>query len=118
MRRRFALLHHPEDFFVRVHVDRIVIGRAAELALLGRRGIPERHAQTAADTEIHANRTHHPAVTVRFFDDAPGNGTGGLTDRARERPEAAIGIDHSDRLRGLLAGPRHHLGPHTRNYIG
>jgi len=98
--------------FERHHVDRVVVGRAAELALLRRRRIAERHAQTAADAEIGANGAHHPAVAIGFFDDAAGNGTRRLANRARKRTETEIGVDDRDRLRGLLARPGHHLGPH------
>src|SRR4029077_18753895 len=55
----------------------------------------------------------------RSFSDVVRDGAGRLTDRTRERAEAAIGIDDSNRLRGLLARPGHHLGPHVeRLYRG
>jgi len=76
-----------------VHVDGVVIGGAAEFALLGGGGIAERHAQAAADTEIDANRAHHPAITIGFLDDAAGDGTRRLTNRARKRTETKIWVD-------------------------
>jgi len=112
MRRQFALLHRPDDFFVGVHIDRVVVGRAAELALLWGGGIAERHAQAAADTQIDANRTHHPAIAIGFLDNAAGDGTRRLANRTRKGPKTGIRIDDRDRLRGLLARPRHHFGPH------
>ncbi|HEV2984808.1 MAG TPA: hypothetical protein VGX46_10480, partial [Vicinamibacterales bacterium] len=69
------------------------------------------------DAEVGANRAHHPAISIRLFDDAAGDRAGGLANRASERAEAAIGIDHGNGFRGLLAGPGHHLGPHLeRDY--
>ena len=62
-----------DDFFERHHVDGVVVGRAAELALLRRGRIAERDAQAAADAEVGAHRAHHPAVAIGLFDDAAGN---------------------------------------------
>jgi len=101
-----------DHFLERHHVDRVVIGRASEFALLWRGRIAQRHAQAAADAEVGANGTDHPAVDVGFLDDAAGNRAGRLANRARKRTETAIGVDDRDRLRGLLARPAHHLGPH------
>ena len=89
-----------------MHVDGVVVRRAAELALLRRGGVAERHAEAAADAEVRANRADHPAVAVGLFDDAAGNGAGRLADRARKRAEAAIGIDDRYRLGRLLARRR------------
>src|SRR6185436_2535498 len=102
-----------DDLFPRVHVDRVVVGRAAELALLRRRWVAHRHAQPAADAEVGAHRAHHPPITIGFFDDAAGDRAGGLANGARKRAETAVRVDDRDRLRGLLAGPRHHFGPHV-----
>jgi len=113
MHRPFALLHRPDDFFVRIHIDRVVVGRAAELALLRCGGIAERHAESAADAEIGANRADHPAITIGFLDDAAGDGARRLTNRTGKRAEAGVRIDDRDGLRSLLARPRHHLCPHV-----
>src|SRR6185369_5474268 len=105
-------LQRLQDLFPRVHVDRVVVGWTAELALLWCRRVPERHTQTAADAQIRANRANHASVPIRFFDNAAGHRARRLTDRARERAETAIRIDHSDRFGRLLARPTHHLRPH------
>src|SRR5438093_2056470 len=110
---RLLTCKYLQYLFPRHHVDRVVVGRATELSLLRRGRVSERDAETAADTKIRANGTYHPAVTVGFFDDTAGDGTGSLTNRARKRTEAAIGVDDRDRLRSFLARPGHHLGPHA-----
>src|SRR5579871_6629042 len=101
-----------DDVFERQHVDRVVIRRAAKLSLLRRGRVAERHAQTAADTEVGAHSADEPPVTIGLLDDTARHGARRLTDRARKRAEATVGIDDSNRLRGLLPRPGHHLGPH------
>src|SRR6187399_2792683 len=59
-----------DHFLERHHVDRVVVSRASEFALLWRGRIAQRHAQAAADAEVGANGTDHPAVDVGFLDDA------------------------------------------------
>src|SRR5213596_768590 len=68
-----------DDLFPRHHVDGVVVRRAAEFALLRGGRVPERHAQAAADAEIRANGADHPAVAIRFLDDAAGHRAGRLT---------------------------------------
>src|SRR5258707_3569508 len=106
------LLEDLDDLVPGHHVDRVVVRRAAELALLRRGGVAERDAQSAADAQVRAHCAHHPAVAIGLLDDTTGHGTRRLADRAGERTEAAIGVDDRNRLRGLLARPGHHLGPH------
>src|SRR5687768_8701188 len=114
-RRRFLFfrgLEYLHDQLERHHVDGIVVGRAAELANLRGGRVAERDTQSAANAEVGPDGADHAAIPILLFDDAAGDGTGDLTDRARKRAEAAIRVDYRYRLRGLLARPSHHLGPH------
>src|SRR4051812_7484688 len=101
-----------QNLFPRHHVDGVVVGRAAELALLRGGRVAERHAQAAANAQISADGAHHPAVAIGLLDDATGHRAGGLTNRTGERPKTAVRIDDRNRLRSFLARPAHHLGPH------
>src|SRR5262249_10486191 len=109
---RRCRLQRLDHVFERHHVDGVVVWRAAEFALLRGGGVAEGDAQAASDAEISADRAHHPTVAIRLLYDATGYRACGLTDRTRERAEAAIGVDDRYRLRSLLPRPRHHLGPH------
>src|SRR5262245_57058027 len=100
-----------------MHVDGVVIGRAAELALLGRGRIAQRHAQATPDAQVRPDRAHHATVAIRLLDDASGHRAGGLTDRTRKRAEATVGIDNRYRLGRLLTRAAHHLGPHCEVII-
>src|SRR5947207_9035316 len=88
-----------DDLFPRHHVDRVVVGRAAELALLRSGRVAERHAQAAADAEIGAHGADHPSVAIGFLDNASRHRAGRLADRARKRAETAVRIDDRNRLR-------------------
>src|SRR5688572_21492941 len=96
-RRRFfflRLLENLHHHLVRHHVDGVVVGRAAELANLRRGRIAERDAQSAPDAEVSTHGANHTAVPILLLDDATGDGTGSLANRAGERAEAPIGVDY------------------------
>lgn len=109
-------LKNLHDLFEGMHIDGVVIGRAPELPLLRSRRVPQGYAQAATDAQVRAHSADHPPVAIRLFDYAIGDWTSRLTDRARKGTKTAVGIDDRNRLRGLLARPTHHLGPHEDDY--
>jgi len=94
------------DLFERDHVDGVVVGRAAELALL-RRGLVAERSRTGRSRMQRSARTaqHHAAVAIGVLPQCNRDRAGCLANRARERAKTAVGIDDRNRLRGLLRGP-------------